>query len=234
MTVIAEGRDGPAEPPRPGPATADVRVVVVPHSGSGARDGTAGGPTGREAEFAAFMAGSSTALARTAWLLCGDEHQAEELVQQAFVRVWIHWGKARRGEPLAYARRVLANLRIDSWRKHRREVLADPVALPERVVAPSADLHAERDRLVRALALLGRRQRRVVVLRHLEGLSEKETAAALGVSVGTVKSQSSRGLARLRGLLDDHGRSASGRDTPDHDRPGRIEPGRDERRGSAR
>jgi hypothetical protein len=97
----------------------------------------ADGPTRREAEFTAFMAESTAALARTAWFLCGDEHQAEELVQQTFVRVWTHWGRARRGEPLAYARKVLSNLRIDSWRKHRREVLADPGRLPEGA-APSS------------------------------------------------------------------------------------------------
>jgi RNA polymerase sigma-70 factor (sigma-E family) len=193
------------------------------------RDGGADGPTRREAEFTAFMAESTAALARTAWFLCGDEHQAEELVQQTFVRVWTHWGRARRGEPLAYARKVLSNLRIDSWRKHRREVLADPGRLPEGAAPSSADVHAERDRLVRALALLGRKQRRIVVLRHLEGLSEKETAAALGVSVGTVKSQSSRGLVRLRGLLHDHDRNESG-----HNTPGQDEPGRHNRGGSAR
>lgn len=216
MTVIAQGRSSPADPPRPGPTTAAVRVVVSPPAGSGAsaRDGVANSPTQREAEFTAFMAESSAALARTAWFLCGDEHQADELVQQAFVRVWTHWGKVRQGEPLAYARKVLSNLRIDSWRKHRREVLADPGSLPEGAAPSSADVHAERDRLVRALALLSRKQRRIVVLRHLEGLSEKETAAALGVSVGTVKSHSSRGLGKLRELLNDPGHSASGQDQP--------------------
>ncbi|WP_460705254.1 SigE family RNA polymerase sigma factor [Myceligenerans halotolerans] len=206
-----------------------MRVVVSPPSGSRVRDAVADSPTSREAEFTAFMAESSAALARTAWFLCGDEHQAEELVQQAFVRVWAHWGKVRQGEPLAYARKVLSNLRIDSWRKHRREMLSDPDSLPEGAAPSSADVHAERDRLVRALALLSRKQRRIVVLRHLEGLSEKETAAALGVSVGTVKSQSSRGLVKLRRLLNDHDRNESG-----HNTPGQDEPRQNERGGSAR
>ncbi|MGN8244798.1 SigE family RNA polymerase sigma factor [Cellulomonas soli] len=155
----------------------------------------------RESEFAAFMASSSPALARTAWLLCGDTHQAEELVQQALMRTYLAWGSAREGDPLAYARRTLANLRIDTWRRRRREVLMDPADVPERASASDADRLAERDRLVRALATLSPRQRRVVVLRHFEGRSEREVAEDLGVSVGTVKSTASRSLSRLRELL---------------------------------
>ena len=157
----------------------------------------------KEAEFATFMARSAPALARTAWLLCGDTHQAEELVQQALMKTYLAWPKARKGEPLAYARRVLANLRIDGWRRGRREVLMASETLPERSGAGQspADQHAERDRLTRALLLLPTKQRRIVVLRHLEGLSEREVADAVGVSVGTVKSTASRGLARLREVL---------------------------------
>jgi DNA-directed RNA polymerase specialized sigma24 family protein len=108
----------------------------------------------KEAEFASFMASSAPALARTAWLLCGDTHQAEELVQQALVKTYLSWPQARRGEPLAYARRVLANLRIDRWRRRRREVLMSSDTLPDRTddCQNPADQHAERDRLTRALA----------------------------------------------------------------------------------
>lgn len=157
----------------------------------------------KEAEFASFMSRSAPALARTAWLLCGDTHQAEELVQQALMKTYLAWPKARQGEPLAYARRVLANLRIDGWRRRRREVLMAADTLPERSsggLSP-ADQHAERDRLTRALLLLPTKQRRIVVLRHLEGLPEREVAEAVGVSVGTVKSTASRGIARLREVL---------------------------------
>ncbi|GGM11106.1 DNA-directed RNA polymerase sigma-70 factor [Promicromonospora citrea] len=163
----------------------------------------AGAPAEKEAEFAAFMARSAPALARTAWLLCGDAHQAEELVQQALIKTYLAWPRARQGEPLAYARRVLANLRIDGWRRRRRELLVAPDALPDVVEGgPSAaERHAERDRLVRALLTLPARQRRIVVLRHLEGLPAQEVADTLGVSLGTVKSTASRGLARLRGVL---------------------------------
>lgn len=157
----------------------------------------------KEAEFASFMARSTPALARTAWLLCGDTHVAEELVQQALMKTYLAWPKARQGEPLAYARRVLANLRIDRWRRQRREVLMASDTLPDRSGGGSdpADRHAERDRLSRALLTLPTKQRRIVVLRHLEGLTEREVAETVGVTVGTVKSTASRGIARLRDLL---------------------------------
>lgn len=168
-----------------------VDVLVVGGSGDPATD------------FERFMAESAPALARTAWLLCGDVRQAEELVQQALIRTYLHWERARAGDPLAYARRTLANLRIDSWRVRRREVLVPPSELPDEAVASGADRAAERDQLVRALALLSRRTRRIVVLRYLEGLSEREVAEDLGVSLGTVKSTASRGLAQLRAVLGD-------------------------------
>lgn len=181
--------------PRP-PATAgDERIEDLDLLPPGGRT--------RDDEFAAFMVGAAPALARTAWLLCGDAHQADELVQQALVRTYLAWDRAREREPLAYARRVLANQRVTTWRRRRREVLLGPAGMPETAVAGAQDAHAERDQLVRALALLTPRQRRVVVLRHLEGLSEKEVADDLGVSVGTVKSTASRALVTLRGALQD-------------------------------
>lgn len=176
---------------------------------------TAVGAGDRDAEFTAFMAQAAPALARTAWLLCGNEHRAEELVQQALMRTYLSWSTARERDPLAYARRTLANLRIDAWRKHRREVLMAPSEVPEGEIDAGADRHAERDRLVRALATLSARQRRVVVLRHLEGLSEREVAEDLGVSVGTVKSTASRGLVRLRTVLTDGAVQADDRQPDD-------------------
>jgi RNA polymerase sigma-70 factor (sigma-E family) len=155
-------------------------------------------------EFTAFMRGAAPALARTAWLLCGDEHLADELVQLALTRTYLSWRTARERDPLAYARRVLANQRIDLWRKRRREVLTAPAELPERPDGGTrtAEHQEERDQLVRALSTLSPRQRRIVVLRHLVGLSEREVADDLGVSLGTVKSTASRGLAQLRSVLD--------------------------------
>ena len=152
----------------------------------------------RDAEFAAFMAADAGALLHTAWLLCGDAHRAEELTQQALVSTYLAWPRARETDPLAYARRTLANARIDAWRRRRREVLTDPQTAPDAGSPSHEDRLADRDRLVRALRLLPARQRRVVVLRYFVGLAEAEVAQELDVSLGTVKSTASRGLARLR------------------------------------
>lgn len=156
----------------------------------------------RDAEFAAFMADRGDELLRTAWLLTGDPHRAEELTQEALVRTYVAWARAREGEPLAYARRVLANLRVDTWRRRRREVLVAPEGLPERSLAGGQSVADDRDRLVRALAALTPRQRRIVVLRHYAGLSEAEVADDLGISVGAVKSMGSRALAALRSRME--------------------------------
>ncbi|MGN7704954.1 MULTISPECIES: SigE family RNA polymerase sigma factor [Cellulosimicrobium] len=185
MNAIAlSADDEPDESPPPDAVLPVVRAV-----------------TSHEQEFSDFMASAAPRLARTAWLLCGDVHLADELVQQALTRTYLHWRTARERDPYAYARRTLANLRVDTWRRRRREVLVAPPDLPETASDARADQHAERDVLVRALATLTARQRRIVVLRHLVGLSEREVADDLGVSVGTVKSTASRGLAQLRSVL---------------------------------
>lgn len=105
----------------------------------------------RDAEFAAFMAADAGALLHTAWLLCGDAHRAEELAQQALVSTYVAWSRARETEPLAYARRSLANARIDGWRRRRREVLTSV----DDVLAAAGQGHeaqvVERARLVAAL-----------------------------------------------------------------------------------
>ncbi|MDT0165476.1 SigE family RNA polymerase sigma factor [Actinotalea sp. AC32] len=158
-------------------------------------------PVGRDAEFTTFMAEAAPLLGRMAWLLCGDVHQAEELVQQALVRTYVAWPRARATDPLAYARRTLGNLRIDTWRKRRREVLVGVDELFSAATPSTAQHHADRDALVRALMHLSERRRRVVVLRYLLDLSEREVADDLNISVGTVKSTAARGLAQLRSLL---------------------------------
>lgn len=180
----------------------------------------------RDEEFSAFMREARDPLHRTAYLLCGDRHRAEELTQHAFERTYRAWSRARERDPLAYARRVLANLRVDSWRRTRREVLAGPDELTRAEGAgraagrPAGERTGsvdDRDAVVRALLTLPLRQRRVVVLRHLLDLSEAEVAAELGMPVGTVKSTASRGLARLRTLL-----SAPDPTTPTVRTPGRT------------
>ncbi|NLF04898.1 MAG: SigE family RNA polymerase sigma factor [Actinomycetales bacterium] len=161
-----------------------------------------GEPMGRDREFTAFVLEHRATLLRAAWLLVGDAHRAEELAQQALERTYVAWPRARTGDPVAYARRVLVNLRTDTWRRRRREVLVEPVELVEHARAHhDPDRAGDRDRLVRALATLSERQRRIVVLRYLMDLSEAEVAADLGVSLGTVKSTASRALAELRAAL---------------------------------
>lgn len=154
-------------------------------------------------DFTAFAQANTPALYRIAYLLCGDQHRAQDLVQLALERTFKAWKKVGDGDPFAYARRVLSTARIDTWRRTRREVLTDDPTGSTRVrSAPASDAQlAERDRLVRALMSLSVKQRRVVVLRYLLDRSESDTAAELGISTGTVKSTASRALARLRTLV---------------------------------
>ena len=160
-----------------------------------------GAASTRDREFLDFVAASGRYLLRTAVLLCGDPIRAEELVQATYERTYRSWRVARNGDPQAYARRVLVNLRIDGWRRTRREVLVDPVALPDPAEADHAGAVVARNAVVKALARLPLAQRRVVVLRHLLDLTEAEVAHELEISVGTVKSHHARGIARLREIF---------------------------------
>lgn len=181
----------------------DVPTTPVPRTTGTVEDAVVmtDGRADPDAEFAAFVRAASPELGRVAWYLCGDPVRAEDLLQHALLRTYLAWGRLQYGDPVAYTRRILTNSRIDTWRKDRRETLTAPLAMPELAADDGAAGRAERDRLGRALRALPTQQRRVVVLRHLLGLSEAETAAELGVSLGTVKSTASRGLARLRDLL---------------------------------
>ncbi|GAA3220927.1 SigE family RNA polymerase sigma factor [Dactylosporangium siamense] len=155
----------------------------------------------QDERFEAFVADVGPYLLRVALLLSGDWSHAEDLVQTTFERTYRSWERACAAGPRAYARKVLVNLRIDRWRRRRREVLTSLDALPDLATPSHADAVDSRNEVVRALADLPLAQRRVVVLRHLLDLTEAETAAELGVSVGTVKSHNARALARLRVLL---------------------------------
>ena len=153
----------------------------------------------RDADFAAYLAARQPSLLRTAYLLTGNRHDAEDLVQVAFAKLYLSWDKVRDAGSLdGYVRRILVNEHNSLWRRafKRREVVSDDV--PE-AHAP-ADRHddGESTALWAFVQTLPRRQRAVIVLRYYEELSEAETAATLGISVGTVKSQTSRALATLR------------------------------------
>lgn len=157
----------------------------------------------RSERFTAFAESATPSLSRLALFLTGDEHRARDLVQQALERTYLAWNRLAGGNPEAYARRIVVNARIDGWRKRRRETLADPAELWDAQTADPTAAVLHRDQLVRALRTLPPAQRRVIVLRYLLDLSEADTAAELGVSAGSVKSAASRGLARLRTVLDD-------------------------------
>jgi RNA polymerase sigma-70 factor (sigma-E family) len=150
------------------------------------------------ADFDEFVIGRSSALLRTAILLTGDRHDAEDLVQTALLRVARHWSRAL-DNPEGYTRRVLVNLAYDRsrHRKRRPERLGPP---PDSVATD--DYGEDRDDLLRLLRQLPERQRATVVLRYWEDLSIAETAQILGCTEGTVKSATSKALAHLREALD--------------------------------
>ena len=147
--------------------------------------------------FDEFASAAWPRLRRSAYLLTGDHHLAEDLAQTALVRTYSHWRRVRRADALAYARRVLVNLNIDRIRRRHGTVDVGG-ALLETVPSRSDARVDERDEAVRLLQTLGRRERQVVVLRHYFDLSEAEVAHELGVARGTVKSTLSRALAKLR------------------------------------
>ncbi|GAA0948034.1 SigE family RNA polymerase sigma factor [Nonomuraea longicatena] len=150
-----------------------------------------------ETAFDEFIAASSTSLLRTATLVCGaTAHDAEDLVQTALEKVYRHWSRIRGDSPEAYARKIVVNTAISRARR-RRIVQEITFARPPEHVAATPDLDL-RDTLITELRRLPPRMRAVLVLRYWEDQSEAATAALLGCSLGTVKSQAARGLARLR------------------------------------
>ena len=148
-----------------------------------------------EAGFRAFVEANGAALLHAARLLTGDHHRGEDLVQTVLTKVYLKWDRI--DAPLAYARRALVTAHIDStrrrwWGERPTEVL------PDRPGADGTGTSDERDELRRMLRELSPRERAVVVLRYYCDQSEQETAAALGMPVGTVKSTCARALTRLR------------------------------------
>jgi RNA polymerase sigma-70 factor (sigma-E family) len=145
-------------------------------------------------EFTRWARARQRHLLRVALLMTDDRGRAEDLVQDALTQVAMRWTRLREGSPDAYARTVIYHGNISWWRRRRGEVLTSEV-----VDHPSPGDPVERRLLVRrALALLTPRQRAVVVLRYFEDLTERDAAEVLGVSVGTVKSQTHLALRRLR------------------------------------
>jgi RNA polymerase sigma-70 factor (sigma-E family) len=153
----------------------------------------------QEAQFQEFVRARWSRLVRTAYLLTGDAHHAEDLTQTALAKAYRSWRRvARSDNPEAYVRRMLVSCNSDRFRK-RRVTEALTATPPERAGSDDAVSRAEeRSALLTALAGLPPRQRTVVVMRYWEDLSEAEVAEVLGCSPGTVKSQAAKGLAKLR------------------------------------
>jgi RNA polymerase sigma-70 factor (sigma-E family) len=154
-----------------------------------------------EAEFTAFVADRGQALLRIAHALTGDRAGAEDLVQGALAKAYARWPRIH-GEAEAYVRKIIYNDRVSAW---RRPVRRNEVAVAEVPESPQAGRHdhdiAERLALREALLSLPARQRAVLVMRYLEDRSVEETAEVLGCRPGTVASQASRALVKLRALV---------------------------------
>jgi RNA polymerase sigma-70 factor (sigma-E family) len=150
-------------------------------------------------KFELFVATRSAALVRSAWLLTGSAPAAQDLVQAALIKTWLRWAHVKgKDDPEAYVRRVMMSTFL-TWRRRKWNFEVPVAAVPE--VAGLADEAAQAD-LRRSVSLalghLSKGQRAVLVLRSFDDLTEAQTAAALGCSVGTVKSQAARALDRLR------------------------------------
>jgi RNA polymerase sigma-70 factor (sigma-E family) len=156
--------------------------------------------TDRDRDFAEYFATKADVMRGTAFLLCGDWHRAEDLVQNAFIKLYRVWNRiGGHGTLDAYTRQILVRTFLDETRRgfFRREQVTDEPT--DRAV--TQDGPEDRLVLLRALARVPARQRTALVLRYWEDLSIEETAQAMKCSTGTVKSQTSRGLAVLRDLV---------------------------------
>src|SRR3954469_8328862 len=182
-------------------------AVILPIACEGApRDALGWGAVSRgttteaERDFVEYVEARQQALVRFAYLLTSDHHTAEDLVQTALAKTYITWDRLRdRGAVDSYVRRIIVNENTSMWRRawKRRERTSD--VLPDRGTV-DADVET-RDAVWGVVQSLPPRQRAAVVLRYYEDLSEADTAAALGCSVGNVKSQASRGLAAMRSAV---------------------------------
>jgi RNA polymerase sigma-70 factor (sigma-E family) len=153
---------------------------------------------GDDESFRDFVRARAPALSRAAYLLTGDHHMAQDLVQSALAATYQHWSRIHAGNPEAYVRRAMHHAHVSWWRKRRPA----EVARPDEATVSAGDDETEaatiRLTVVAALRVLAPRQRAVIVLRYFEDLTEVQTAAVLGCSVGTVKRSHFEALARLR------------------------------------
>ncbi|TIC86619.1 SigE family RNA polymerase sigma factor [Nocardioides sp. GY 10127] len=170
------------------------------------------------AGFDDWVSARRPALLRTAYLLTGDPHDAEDLVQTALIKVVPRWHRIAE-DPEPYVRTVLSRESVSRWRRRRwREVHTDRV--PDDLASAQHDRDVtDREVLRQALGELSPRQRTIVVLRYFDGLTEAETAHVLGLGLGTVKKHGREAMARLRdqlgGLVEERGTEETGRPVAD-------------------
>lgn len=151
-----------------------------------------------DGEFTAFVNERGAALLRVAYALAGNQHAAEDLLQNALAKAYARWPRIR-GDAEPYVKRILYHDQVSGWRRRARRAEVPVAELPEQAAAgPDSEL---RLLLLDALRALPPRQRAVLTLRYLEDLSVEQTAALLGCRAGTVASQTAKGLARLRQLV---------------------------------
>jgi RNA polymerase sigma-70 factor (sigma-E family) len=153
-------------------------------------------------EYVEYLTSRLPQLRRTAYLLCGDQHRAEDLAQDTAITLYVKWHRAHAADNIdAYVYRMLVRQYLRQQRlAWSRVLLADRT--PEQAALPESSIE-ERDRVATAVARLGHRQRAVIVLRYFCDMSVADTASVLGCSEGTVKSQAARAVATLRTLLND-------------------------------
>lgn len=189
MVTLRGAGTGPGALPAPG----DLGALTAR-----ARPDSAGQAADAGPDFESYAAVRWSRLVRTAYLLTGDHHEAEDLVQTTLAKVYVGWARIRRlDEPDAYLHRALINNNLSRLRK-RRVVQLLTARVPERARESAAGQVEQRALLLAALATLPPRQRAAVVLRYWDDLSEQQVAGILGCTPGNVKSQASRGLAKLR------------------------------------
>lgn len=156
-------------------------------------------------DFAEFAAACSDQMRRTAYLLCGDDHRALDITQEALIRVYVAWPRLDKDRGLrSYARKAVVSAARDFARKKSSQELVT-ADLGERIGPDASEALTQSLLMLNALAQLPPRQRACVVLRYYEDLSVEEVAAAIGCRPGTVKSQTARGLDALRAVFADAG-----------------------------
>jgi RNA polymerase sigma-70 factor (sigma-E family) len=169
-------------------------------------------PDDDASQFHEYVEARMVGLRRLAYLICGDWQLAEDAVAVALAKLYVHWRRASSSNNLdAYVRRMVMHSVVDERRRPwRRERPVEYVVSPATAVTPPSE---DRLMLIQALAQMPPRRRAVLVLRYFEDLSVEETAEALGITPGTVKSQTARGLAALRALLpEEHAYRTGGSD----------------------